>query len=173
MFRISRSRMKVYLFLALFLLAFHESAAVAAGFKVLKGHVPAAVSTAPDLGAMKGDERLQLTLGLPVRDEKGLEAFLTALYDPKSPAYGHYLSPGQFGSLYGASSADYQTVLHFAKAHHLKVESTYASHLLVTVSGTVADIQKAFQVELHYFQRALPSSITTPPSPRSLQRERK
>ena len=47
--------------------------------RALNGHVPTATRTLASIGDMPTQGRLQLALGLPVRDQAGLDAFLKEL----------------------------------------------------------------------------------------------
>jgi kumamolisin len=47
------------------------------------------------------NQRLHLVIGLPVRDQAGLNSFLENLYNPNSPNYRQYLSVEQFTNMFG------------------------------------------------------------------------
>src|SRR5258708_37561040 len=80
------------IFMFFFLLLLLAGTSQAAGLKQLTGHVPAALSTAPLVGDMPATEKIQLALGLPLRDEAGLKTFIQQLYDPQSPNYHRFLT---------------------------------------------------------------------------------
>jgi len=124
--------------------------------------VPAVLATAPLVGELTGTEQLHLTIGLPVRNQAALDQYLKEIYDPHNAQHGHYLKKGEFGRMYGASQSDYEAVVQFAKANGLKVDTAYGSHILVAVSGASADIQKAFHVKLHYYERPDGSRFRAP-----------
>ena len=58
-------------------------------------------------------------MGLRLRDQEELSAFLQDIYNPASPNFRHYLSVSQFTDRFGPSQEEYQAVLAFAKVHNL------------------------------------------------------
>jgi hypothetical protein len=121
------------------------------GRKTLTGHVPPVAANLAAFGTLPATNRLNLAIGLAPRDARGLDDFLTAVYNPASPLYRHYLTPEQFAEKFGPTAADYAAVTAFATRHHLTVTATHGNRLLLDVSGTVADIQQAFQLTLRTF----------------------
>src|SRR5690242_14235122 len=94
--------------------------------QTLRGHVPAVVSQLAPLGQVAASTRLNLALGLPLRDPAGLSTFLRQISDPASPLYRHYLTPQQFADRFGPTEQDYQAVQDFARNHGLTVTTTFA-----------------------------------------------
>ena len=124
----------------------------AAPHRLLSSHVPAAVSGGlQPTGNLADTNRLHLAIGLPLRDQQGLDAFLQQLYDPKSPRYHHYLSVAQFADNYGPAVADYEALRNFARANGLTETKTYANRLVLSVEASVADIRKAFHVNIRTY----------------------
>ena len=118
--------------------------------QVLSGHVPPAVKrlNLQPVDRLSATNRLHLAIGLPFRNLVALNALHNALYDPTSPNYRHYLTPAQFAAQFGPTVADYQAVIKFAQANGLTVTGQHAGRTLVDVVGTVADIEKVFNVTL-------------------------
>jgi hypothetical protein len=116
----------------------------------LRGHVPAAAHVAP-IGRLPSNLRLDLTLGLPLRNRGALTNLIQQLSDPDSTNYHHYLTPAQFTEMFGPTEADYQTVNAFAQAQGLTIRKTHPNRTLLNVSGTVADIERALQVTLRLY----------------------
>ena len=96
---------------------------------------------------------LNLAIGLPLRNTLALQYLLGELYDSHSPRYRHFLTPQQFAQMFGPSESDYQAVAAFARSNHLIVTDTTSNRLLLGVSGTVADIQRAFHTTLSRYER--------------------
>jgi subtilase family serine protease len=118
----------------------------------LPGHVPAALTGFSAKGNLPGTNRLNLAIGLLLRDEPGLNNFLAELYDPASAHYRHYLTPEQFTEKFGPTEKDYQAVLDFARRNHLVVTAKYGNRLLLDVNGTVVDIQQALRVRIKTYR---------------------
>lgn len=118
---------------------------------VLRDHVPAAVRSLTAFSPLPATTRLNLSLALPVRDEAGLDALLGQIYDPNSPHYHQYITPAEFATRFGATEADYQSVIHFARTNGFTITGTHANHLIVDVSGSTADINRAFHLTLKQY----------------------
>jgi len=118
--------------------------------QVLHHHVRPEVSNgqAALVGSLPATQKMQLSIVLPVRNQAALTALLGQLYDPSSPNYRHYLSVDQFTQQFSPSAEDYQTVVNFAKANGFTVTATPANRLIVPVSGTVAQVEAAFNVRM-------------------------
>jgi subtilase family serine protease len=123
----------------------------AADRHLLDTRVPAAAHL-PMLSRLPATDRLQLAIGLPLRHPDILTNLLHQLYDPTSPNFHQYLAPAQFTEQFGPTEADYQRVKDYAAANHLEVVGTYGNRALVDVSGSVADIERTFQVHLGNYQ---------------------
>jgi uncharacterized repeat protein (TIGR03803 family) len=124
----------------------------AADRQFLHNHVPAAVTNAAPVRHSSLWKRLNLTIGLPLRDREGLTNLLQQLYDPASPNFHHYLTPEEFAQRFGPTEEDYQAVVGFAQSHGLFVMARHPNRTLVSVRGTVAAIERAFHVTLNEYQ---------------------
>ncbi len=122
--------------------------------QTLRHHVRPAVSSGQALpvAALDPSQRLNLAIMLPLRNQDELSTLLANLYDPNSASYRHFLTVAQFTEQFGPSAADYQSVTAFAKAHGLTVTATPANRMLVDVSGSVAQINKAFHVTMTLYR---------------------
>ncbi len=127
-------------------------AARAAERQVVHGHVPAAVARLQAIGNLPGTNRLNLAIGLPLRNREALTNLLRELYDPTSPKYHHYLTPEQFAEQFGPTEQDYQAVMAFARANGLHVTATHPNRILLDVNGSVADVERALHVTLRVYQ---------------------
>ncbi len=127
------------------------AAPVAAQRQALRTQV-AAPAGAQLIGRLPGSQRLNLAVSLPLRNEDQLDALLQQLYDPTSPNYRRFLTVQQFTEQYAPTVVDYQRVIGFAQSHGLKVTHTFANRLVVDVSGTAANVERAFQVTLQVYQ---------------------
>ncbi|MFZ0287122.1 MAG: protease pro-enzyme activation domain-containing protein, partial [Terriglobales bacterium] len=117
----------------------HVPEAVASGRAELVGHLPAT-------------KRLSLAISLPLRNENGLDDLLDQIYDPQSSSYHRYLSVQEFTERFGPAPEDYAAVRQFAEANGLSVVDLAANHMVLDVEGTVANIEKAFQVKMGIYQ---------------------
>ncbi len=118
----------------------------------LHGHVPEVAAHLTATGGLAATNELRLAICLPLRNQEALTNLLQRIYDPSSPDYRHYLSPGQFAEQFGPTESDYQTTIAFAKANGLAVTGTHPNRTLLDVSGAVRDIEQAFHVNLRLYQ---------------------
>ncbi len=119
--------------------------------QVVRGQVPKAVAGALASGRLAGTERLDLAIGLPLRNREALTNLLQQLYDPASTNYHRFLSSPEFTERFGPTEADYQAVIQFAQAHGFTVMATYSNRLVLDVNGPVSEIEKTLQVALRIY----------------------
>ena len=120
--------------------------------QTLRGYVPPITANLQPIGHLEATNHLNLAIGVPLRDPAGLASFLEQIYDPTNPNFRHYVTPAQFTESFGPTEQDYQAVISFANAAGLVVTETYPNRMLVDVSGTVADIERAFHLNLLLYQ---------------------
>jgi hypothetical protein len=138
------------LFLCAGLVAWHAGAQPVR--RQLSGHVPGVVARLQPLHRLAATNQIRLDIGLPVRQPAALKTLLDQIYDPASPNYHHYLSTAEFTARFGPTEEDYQTVINFAKAHGLSILTAHSNRLVLEVRGSVADIERAFQVKMQAYQ---------------------
>jgi uncharacterized repeat protein (TIGR03803 family) len=128
------------------------TAALAAERQVLHGHVPSAGARMAPVDRLSPSNRLDLAIGLPLRNREGLTNLLAQLYDPASANYRHYLTSKEFAQRFAPSEEDYQAVIDFALSRGLTVTGKHPNRTLVDVKGSAADIEKAFHVTLRIYE---------------------
>jgi hypothetical protein len=146
---VARALPAVLGFLAVVLL---PGAASGGPLQRLHGHVPPVVAGLPATGELPKSQQLRLVIGLPLRNREALEALLKELYDPGSPQYRKFLTPEQFAARFGPAEADYAAVAAFARGGGLTVIRAHPKRTFLDVTGSVADIEKAFHVTLRTYQ---------------------
>jgi|GEM_PF-1714624 hypothetical protein len=102
---------------------------------------------------MEGSKQLNLVIGLPLHNQDALQKLMHDIYDPSGSKYHKYLSPEEFTQQFGPSEQDYQALIAFAGANHLKVTATHKSKMLLEVSGNAADIENVFHVHMFEYKR--------------------
>jgi uncharacterized repeat protein (TIGR03803 family) len=124
----------------------------AADRQIIHYRVPAAATNAAALRHSSPWTKLNLTLGLPLRNREGLTNLLQQLYDPASPNFRHFLTPEQFTEKFGPTEEDYESVVNFAKSHGLVIKARHSNRMVVSVKGTVQDIERVFHVTVNEYQ---------------------
>src|ERR1700730_717669 len=128
--------------------------AVAVGYGTLASCLPDAVADrkAAVMGAFGGQQRLELAIQLPLRNQAELTQLLHDLYDPASANFHKYISVSAFTERFGATAADYNKVVAWAKAKGLKVTATTPNRRLVAVEGSVDTVNRAFQIRVNNYR---------------------
>ena len=122
--------------------------AKAAPRQTLQNHVPKAVSESRRLGPLSGGARLNLAIGLPLRNREDLDRFLEQVTDRRSPNYRRYLSASEFAERFGPTQADYDKLVAFVQANGLAVSGTHPNRMLLDVTGPVSAIEKTLHVNM-------------------------
>jgi len=122
--------------------------------QLLHHHVQPVVASGQALpvGVLPPSQQLHLAITLPLRNPTEMNSLLQRLYDPKSPDYRHYLSVAQFTRKFGPTQQDYQAVVAFAKANGFTVINTAPNRLVVDVTGSVEQVERAFHVAMILYQ---------------------
>jgi hypothetical protein len=122
--------------------------------QALQNHLPAAVASgqAVAMGSLPPEQNISFSIVLPLRNQNALTSLLSQLYDPSSPNYHHFLSVAEFTQQFGPTPEEYQAVVSFAQANGLTVTDTPANRLIVPITGSVAQINQAFNVTMRVYQ---------------------
>ncbi|MGB8480159.1 MAG: S53 family peptidase [Acidobacteriaceae bacterium] len=117
-------------------------------------HVPHAVLNreAKLVAAVPGTQLMHVDIMLPLCNQDKLAELLRQLYDSSSPNYRQFLSVAQFTQQFGPTPDDYQTVVAWAQAKGFTVGDQPANLLLMPITGTVAQINAAFNVSMQVYQ---------------------
>jgi kumamolisin len=117
---------------------------------ILKGSEREPVEGARSLGKADPNERLEVTVLLRHRSADGLSEHVKQLHRANGrPAH---IRREEFAQRFGAEPADIAEVRKFANAHGLAVVQEDAARRSVVLSGTVAQFNQAFAVELEQFE---------------------
>jgi subtilase family serine protease len=108
--------------------------------------------TAQLVGTLPATQTMRLVLVLPLRNQAGLNTFLSQLYDPSSPSFHQYLTVDEFTALFGPSQEDYNAVIQFAQANGFSVVATSRNRVNVDVVGTVQTIENALHLNMGVYQ---------------------
>lgn len=108
---------------------------------------------ATDLGPAPDDQPLTVRVGLPIRNKTALEAYVKEINTPSSSKYGESLTPAEFASTYGATSAQVTAVTNYLKSAGFTNIVVEANNLLISADGTVAQASKAFNTQIDSFNQ--------------------
>jgi subtilase family serine protease len=124
----------------------HEDAA--GKTTVLTGSVLADLAHFRRVGPTERHEQIFVDVAIQRPDPAGEQAAYTAMYTPGSPTYHHFLSVAQFDARFGVPQVHFDAVRRFATAHGLEVVAAPDSRDVLSLTGTVAQVEKTFQVRL-------------------------
>ncbi len=122
--------------------------------RALPNHVPGWANSANAIGPVPSDqmlERLKLVLSRSPQQQEALESLLAEQQNPESPDYHRWLTPAEVGDQFGVSAQDISRVTEWLQSHGLRVDRVYESRTMIAFSGKAADVARAFQTELQYY----------------------
>ncbi|MGO8719103.1 MAG: protease pro-enzyme activation domain-containing protein [Acidobacteriaceae bacterium] len=122
--------------------------------QVMKGTVHPLVAVAQDQGQLSGStpiENMSLVFRLSAAQQADLTNLLQEQQTKGSPMYHQWLKPGQFAARYGVSQQDLAKVAAWLRTQGFTVTAIPASADRINFSGTAAQVNAAFQTELHRY----------------------
>jgi subtilase family serine protease len=117
----------------------------------LTGSVPAWAQPQRDQGAADPASAIRFHVYLPLRNADAAAAAVQDVSDPSSANYGKFLTPDAFRSTYAPLAGDVAAVSKFLTDAGLTVGDIPANNASIAVSGTLAQVQSAFDVAVHRF----------------------
>jgi hypothetical protein len=113
---------------------------------VLPGLPLLAVSPAP------AAKVLHVGVALTSPHASAATAYASAVYNPSSADYHHFLTPSQYASAFGVPAATVQAVTGWLKSGGLAVTQTAAAGNWIQATGTVAQIDSLMNVSIAQYQ---------------------
>ena len=142
--------------------------------ETLRGNVPSKVRAEFDKGEAASATELnsmRVVLSRSPEQEAALEQFMAQQLDKSSPNYHRWLTPEQFGKLYGPADSDIAAVVAWLQSHGLKIESVPPGRNNIVFSGTVSQVEEALHTSIHSFDdhgEQFLSNTTDPSIPAAL-----
>ncbi len=121
----------------------------------LTGNVSSRARAEFDLGAAAPSTQLshvRLMLSRTSAQEAALNKYLAELQDKSSPNYRKWLTPGQFGKLYGPADSDIAAIVAWIQSQGLRVDGVSSGRTNIAFSGNVAQIERALHTSIHSYQ---------------------
>jgi subtilase family serine protease len=140
----------------------------------LPGTVTGRAQRAADLGAAPADKKLEsmsLRFSMTAAQQADLSQLLANQLNPSSGSYHQWLTPEQFGTRFGLSSADIAKVSAWLTSQGFTITRTARSATFISFSGTVAQVQQAFGASIHNLSingEAHFSNVTDPVLPSAI-----
>ena len=104
-----------------------------------------------DLGVADPTISRSFVIALSVRNPAALAAAVAAVGDPTSASFRKFITPDQFAATYGQTPAAAAQVTAFLQAQGFSVDEVSGDNLLLTVTGTNAQIAATFGSAIHNY----------------------
>ncbi|HTT11191.1 MAG TPA: S53 family peptidase [Burkholderiaceae bacterium] len=109
---------------------------------------------AQDLGAESAIRIIEVTVWLrAASQEAAADRIVGALYDRSSPTFHRWMSNDEVEAALSPATASVATIRQFLADHKLTVSAVGAGNHYVRATGSIGDVQKAFNVQIHRFQK--------------------
>jgi len=121
---------------------------------LLRGNTRPETRLGTDLGSVDPQlpmQRMLLILRRSPEQEAALAEFNAHQLDPNSLDFHHWLTPEEFGALYGPSDDDLETVRSWLQNHGFTVDNVNKGRVFIEFSGTAGLVQQAFHSEIHRY----------------------
>jgi subtilase family serine protease len=120
--------------------------------RTITNNRPSFTDSAEKLGAVDPSTVIEVSIWLNPHNKADLDAVAKDLYNPRSPNYRHWLTKAEFTAKYAPTAAENKLVQEFFASHNLKVVSVGPDNFYVRAAGTVAAVNKAFNVSLNNYR---------------------
>ena len=112
------------------------------------GAVPAWAQPARATSTPAASQKVSFSIALSLRDADAAEKLATAVADPSSSQYGHFLTPDQFNAKFAPTDAQVSRVRNFLTSQGFTVDGVAEGNRWVSASGTVEKVNKAFHTQM-------------------------
>ncbi|MGO9753071.1 MAG: protease pro-enzyme activation domain-containing protein [Solirubrobacteraceae bacterium] len=153
--------------------AFAQPAWASGAVARIRGDLQPALSAAspvPSAFAANADSRpLTITVVLKRTDEAGFNRYLQEVYDRSSPEFDRFLSQTQLANRFGPTVSEFDAVRSWLRSEAFSTVQSPANRLSLTVHGTRAAAERAFDTTLRDFRvgsRTLYANVQAPAVPR-------
>jgi subtilase family serine protease len=117
----------------------------------IANNTPRFGADAQDLGPEESARPISVTVWLNQRNKADLDSLVQQMYQKDSPNYHHWLTHDEYTAKFAPTAEDAMTVHNFLEAHNLKVSAIDRDNHFLTARGKIADVQKAFQVQINRY----------------------
>lgn len=125
-----------------------QTAAAASASYVIANNTPRFVAAGQKLSGVDPSSKIEVTVWLMPHNKPALDAMVAKMYEHASPQYHQWLSRDALQRMIAPSTSEVAEVTRFLQASSLAVTAKDKFGLFVRARGTVAAVQKAFNVTL-------------------------
>jgi hypothetical protein len=140
----------------------------------LRGNVPLLARARYDRGEASPETQMthiRLVLSRSAQEQTALKEYESELQDKSSPSYHKWLTPSEFGKLYGPADSDVAAIVAWLESHGLGLEAVSTGRTNIAFSGTVSQVENAFHTQIHSFDvngEQFYSNVSDPQIPSAL-----
>jgi Pro-kumamolisin, activation domain/Subtilase family len=116
------------------------------------GMLASAPAGTKGLGPTPASRMIAFSLSLALRHRGGLERFVAEVNDPRSPLYGHFLTPRGFGERYGIASRRLHAAERVLAHDGITITDQYPQRTALDVRASVAVVDRVFGIHLEDFR---------------------
>lgn len=120
----------------------------------LSGSTPDTIGDSTLVRHANPEAKIDVVIGLSVRNESALDDLIDRQSDPQSPDYLNFISVDEFVRDYSPLTTDVDQVVSFLQANGIKVTKVARNRLLIEATGTVAQFERAFKVTINDYALA-------------------
>jgi len=118
--------------------------------QVAAANVPAGIQVSRDLGLADPSVEINITVHLKLNDKAAFDKAVDALYDPASPTFHKWMTNADL-KRYAPPENQRQAVRKELENHGLTILSTDPNGYTIRAHGTIANVESAFNTEIHQF----------------------
>lgn len=112
------------------------------------GNAPSIPTGARSTGPLRPSRSIELGLSLQPRDPSALAAYASAVSAVGSSEYHRYLTPATFAARFGPTTSEVARVERAMRSDGLAVGALSSNRLLLSVHGTVGELESAFHTHI-------------------------
>jgi hypothetical protein len=125
--------------------------------QTLANSIPVQIETALDQGRAAGSlpmKDMLLRLKPSAAQSAALVKFMDDLHNPSAARYHHWLTPTEFGAMFGVGDQDLKTITAWLASSGFEVNEVANSKGWIRFSGTSSQVERAFATEIHGYKAA-------------------
>ena len=122
---------------------------------LLPGHTLPILRNATDLGRLPAEtamNHLIMVLRASPEQEHGLRTLIDQQLDKKHANFHQWMTPEQFGAHFGVDDSDIAQITNWLRQQGFAVENVAPGKRFIQFSGSVKQVESAFQTEMHSYK---------------------
>lgn len=124
----------------------------ASGMVQLPGDVSALIQRSQLVGPTNPQTPITLTIGLRLRNQATLQAYVNTMAQTNMAGSHHYMTPAQVASAFGPLPSSEQTVISYMQQAGFTATAEFKNHMLINFQGTIGQAENTFQVQINNYR---------------------